>query len=231
MNSFKSITLILTLAISGICIFSSCEKDESSKPLTIGGQTDLAKNQVGSTFTGITYIGNDGPNIDADMEVVKFENDIITLKVSIPVIPAILGKVNPLGTFILGDDFMRNPQKYLDGNGNLSTEINVFNSSEGVAIISPSGKQQVIMKYDAKVNESWSFKNEDTERKYNLKTTYRSTEDDYDYVFFKIKVVKIEMTSEDPEIDKIVIIGNHKFGLVGIQTMFKDGTVFNTVMI
>ena len=44
--------------------------------------------------------------------------------------------------------------------------------------------------------------------------------------FWLIKVLKIEQTKEDPIIDKITYITNHKYGLVGVILQTKNGQVF-----
>jgi hypothetical protein len=51
-------------------------------------------------------------------------------------------------------------------------------------------------------------------------------------VFWKIKVIQVEeVVKDDPLISSMKFIGNHKFGLVGLQVLSKTGKNMNlTVM-
>jgi hypothetical protein len=57
--------------------------------------------------------------------------------------------------------------------------------------------------------------------------TSKSSEDDYSYGFYDIKVVKIEepnTTMRSSSVSKTTYWANHKFGLVGVQWDFSDGS-------
>ena len=65
------------------------------------------------------------------------------------------------------------------------------------------------------------------------KVVARSSEDDYSYGFFNIKVIKVEEDLNMMGVSKITYWANHKFGLVGIEFKLDDNTtakfpVYNT---
>ncbi len=92
-------------------------------------------------------------------------------------------------------------------------------TTEGIESVEGTG-DGVIVKYDAKVGDSYPIQSMGHSRK----VVYRSTDDDYDYGFFYIKVVKVEVDSKMPGVDKITYWANHKFGIVAIDFQFDDGT-------
>ena len=55
--------------------------------------------------------------------------------------------------------------------------------------------------------------------------TYKSTDDDYPWAFFDIKVLKVEETGRGLFFgQKLEYFLNHKFGLVGLRVIFEDGS-------
>jgi hypothetical protein len=78
----------------------------------------------------------------------------------------------------------------------------------------------VIVKYDAKVGDTYPIANTGGERK----VVSKSSDDDYPYGFFYIKVLKVEENTNKMGVKKITYWANHKFGLVGIEMAFDDGT-------
>lgn len=93
-------------------------------------------------------------------------------------------------------------------------------TTEGVESVQGSG-DGVIVNYGAKVGDSYPISSMGNERK----VIKRSNGDDYEYGFFYIKVVEVEVDSKMPGIEKITYWANHKFGIVGIQFKFDDGSI------
>lgn len=57
------------------------------------------------------------------------------------------------------------------------------------------------------------------------KVEYKSTNDDYSWGFFDIKVMKVVETGRPVTgVNKIEYILNHKFGVVGFKVYFEDGS-------
>lgn len=225
----KTVKLFLRMILPLICfamLVNACEKEGESNNMTIGGDTNFAENQVGATSKGITTI-NGNSAADAQIKVVENSNGITTFEVTATLSNDFKGKIANLGNAFYGGNFDNHKSKFLDSNNNLKTKIKVINSSEGIAFINPNGKQVVVMKYDVKVGDKWSHTKIDG-NKVDFEVKHKSTTDDYSYAFFNIKVVKVEQKYQQPGYSKIVYIGNHKFGLVGIEIYLEDGTVIKS---
>jgi hypothetical protein len=106
-------------------------------------------------------------------------------------------------------------------NGNTVTATNISFKSTDKGISSVSGLLPgIIVKYDAKVGDEYPIEGSNAVRK----VVSRSETDDYDYGFFLIKVIKIEENTNEMGVAKTTYWANHKFGLVGIEFKFDDGT-------
>lgn len=226
----KKLLSPLLLLFMGSIIFTSCDKLGINRETKIGGNTDFAENKVGFKASGLTTL--DGESIpQTNLEVVGNNNGIIELQFNVNLGRNIQEKINTFGETFFGSDYEKRKINY-DSNGNISAKAEYINSDEGVAYIGQNGKQAVIMKYKAKKGNKWSYTDIDG-RKFDMEVTHSSTTDDYDYSFFKIKVVKVEMKQKsfNPGYSKVVFIGNHKFGLVGWEVHLDDGSVLKTTKI
>lgn len=222
----KKLNLFSGFILPIIVIFllvTSCDPDVKMN-MKIGGDTDFVENQVGATSTG--YVNIDGTDISNQIKttVVENTNGIVSVKFTGKIPTQYSTMIDDFGTTYYEDKYNENKPKYVDANGNVDVTVKLINSSEGLAYISPTGKQFVVMKYDAKVGDKWGYTKKSGNTT-NFEVTEKSTTDDYNYVFFNIKVVKVEQTVEEPGFSKIVYIGNHKFGLVGIEVYVEDGTI------
>ncbi len=229
----KKLMIYLTLALvtmGAVFTVTSCSKDDVKEDLTIGGKTDFAENKVGSKKSGI--IALDGSDVGMTSESVVTENKdgIITVKFKIFVPNDMKKRVSDLAEKYFGDELAKYLIYWNDAEGTFNPIFRFKNSTEGFAFVNPDGSQTVVMKYDAKVGDKWTGTLING-KKGTFKTTYRSDTDDYDYAFFKIKVVKIESTANEPGLTKVVYIGNHKFGLVGMEYHLEDGTVTKVIVI
>jgi hypothetical protein len=79
-----------------------------------------------------------------------------------------------------------------------------------------------IIKYNMNVGDSWQFRRDDGTM-LTRKVTYHSTTDDYEVGFMRIKVFKVVETGEDPMVESVTYVANHKFGLVAAEYKFKSG--------
>ncbi len=84
-------------------------------------------------------------------------------------------------------------------------------------------KPFTIIKYNANVGDSWTFTRADG-KTVRRTVTYHSTTDDYPVGFWMMKVFKTESVEEnDPVIQKILYVTNHKYGTVGVHVFTKTG--------
>lgn len=221
MKTFKQLFKVLLSVIFGLLLLSSCEKSEGSSP-SIGGDSNLDQNQVGNTETRTIKLGG-SPRINSTLKVVDNSNGIITADISFPVPSSFTDAFNNIGNGLYGADFSEKKSTSVDSNGNFNLRIKYKNTSEGVALVNSMGKQAVIMKYDTKVGDKWSYKKK-SGKTVNYKVVKKSETDDYDFGFFNIKVVQVERTSNEPGVNKVVYTGNHKFGLVNVEFYLDDGS-------
>ena len=74
----------------------------------------------------------------------------------------------------------------------------------------------VVVRYDAKEGDKYAGGRE---------VTHVSTDNDYEWFIGRIKVIEIECKYSDDGISRIKYACNHRFGPVGIELQFEDGTV------
>ncbi|MPM70236.1 hypothetical protein SDC9_117189 [bioreactor metagenome] len=224
MKNLKTVSKLFISLLCGIYLLSACEKEGSSSSAELGGDTNLTKNQVGNTSTGTIKLGGTASSINSQVKVVENNNGLIAVEFSFPISSSFSGTVDGIGNALYGEDFNKYKSSFIDSSGNFKGKFKFKNSSEGVAIVNASGKQAVIMKYDVNVGDKWTYTKKNGKIA-NYKVTKKSTTDDYDYGSLKIKTVQVERTSSEPGVTKIIYIGNHKFGLIGIEMYLEDGSV------
>jgi len=205
----------------------SCKKDKQEN-VTIGGDTDYAENKVGAKSTGSIYMNGTSVSNQVQTTVVENSSGIVSVQFTGKIPSQYTSLIENFGNKYYKDRYTQYKPKYVDANGNVNVTIKLINSSEGVAYVNSTGKQFVVMKYDANVGDKWSYTKKNG-HDVNFEVKQKSTTDDYAYGFMNIKVVKIEQTVDELGFTKIVYIGNHKFGLVGIEINVEDGTVVKLV--
>ncbi len=102
------------------------------------------------------------------------------------------------------------------------TNVKIQQTKEGIKSMEGPGAG-VLVKYDSKVGDTYPIEGTDRERK----VVSKSTDDDYNYGFFLIKTIQVEMDlshMKSTGITKYTYIANHKFGLVGVKLDFDDQT-------
>lgn len=227
------------LAFAIIAIwFISCE--ESTGPNEIGGSTDVEFAKVGErTGCSVYFNGKYVNNVEDSIVVIKNDNGIVTTLAKFVFDTTATKQLDTLlGTSGLANDVKFNIlNTYLNKFGveldtidknamTLTVELKSKVTSEGIQDFMYSGgdlsKPFTIVKYSGVVGDKYEFTDKD-----NVKITRtivsKSTTDDYPVGFWNIKVTQIEETKEDPIVEKIVYIANHKFGMVGAIIFFKNG--------
>jgi hypothetical protein len=111
------------------------------------------------------------------------------------------------------------PEFTVIGNTVSVSDLEVKVTKEGIESKIPSFPG-IIVKYDSKVGDKYKVAN-GVERK----VISKSDVDEYPYGYYLIKVMKVEESpSIIPGVTKMVYIANHKFGIVGLEVTFSDGT-------
>ena len=218
--------------------FISCE--DATGPNEIAGSTDVEFAKVGEKTRCSIYLnGKYVDNLFDTIVVIKNENGIVTTRAKLVFDTTATKQLDTLlGTSGLANDVKFNIlNTYLNKFGvdldttnknamTLTVDLKSKVTSEGIQDFMYSGgdlsKPFTIVKYSGVVGDKYEFTDKD-----NVKITRtivsKSTTDDYPVGFWNIKVTQIEETKEDPMVEKIVYIANHKFGMVGAIIFFKNG--------
>lgn len=188
--------LFLTLlSISALLVCISC----GEKANTLGGEQS-PYGEVGTTFNG-TFSGAS----NVDIKVTSLDNGISTLE----------------GSFTMTDPrYMNIIKKYpmiyeVNGDQVRVHDIKFKATSEGVENLSGIFAG-VIIKYKANVGDTYNT---------GGKVTHVSSDNDFKWGAMKIKVVEVENKSKKVDgVKKVTYWGNHRFGIVAVETEFEDGT-------
>ncbi len=105
----------------------------------------------------------------------------------------------------------------------VEANINMKVTDKGAQLIFNSGEKLTLINYDAKVGDKYSVKVDGTTLANEV--TEKSSEDDFYWGGMYIKVIKVKAKSTVPGISDVILIYNHKFGLVGADVYFEDGSV------
>ncbi|NBB77070.1 MAG: hypothetical protein GVY02_06790 [Bacteroidetes bacterium] len=197
--------MILTVAM----LITSCGlfgDDSPSATEPIGGDP-TPMSTVGNTFSlsGISGVE------DEVIEVTESDGGNCTIELTARVTdPVLLDIANQLS--------------FLEVNGNQVTGAKKFRiTDKGIQSFTKDGKPFTMVEYGAKEGDTYRLKRSSSDLV--RKVTHKSTDDDYQWAFFLIKTVQVEETGQTlPGISKIKYIANHKFGLVGYEIHFEDGS-------
>jgi hypothetical protein len=224
----------------------SCQKAEG--PNSLGGDPKTGFTNVGDTTSvhfGLQQIGLGNDYLSVDFVVKENNNGIVTSVGKFRTDTAFTHKLDTvLGTATLPPQFKEAIRNRLikafnvkidssdKNNIKMEFEIKSKVTSEGIQDFAHSNgntsKPFTLVKYSAKVGDKYEFTDDDG-NKFVREVTYRSTTDDYDLIFWRIKVIKVEETVvEGPYKDifgKITYYTNHKFGLVGVEWTTYEGKV------
>ena len=195
-------SLLLFALISLAVTFQSCEKYLGGT--TLGG-TLSPMGEIGATFSSTSMEIAGVSNFEAS--VVSVKDKVSTFSGSADVTNAGIKTILSNATEIT-----------INGNKVTAKDIKFKTTTEGfesVAGLDPG----IIVKYDAKVGDTYT-----TESNKTRTVVSRSTDDDYGYGFMLIKVIKVEENTNELGVKKMIYWANHKFGLVGIEVVFDDGS-------
>lgn len=185
---------LILLTIPVLFAAASCNKNDS-----IGGEQD-SKGEVGTVLKG-DFAGATNINVS----VSNLDNGISTVS----------------GTFTMTDERYMKVIKQLpdqfsvDGDKVTIKNIKYKATDEGVENLSGI-YDGVLVKYKAKVGDTYSN---------GGKVTHVSEDNDFQWGSMKIKVVEVQNSKKKLDgVKKVTYWGNHRFGIVAVETEFEDGT-------
>jgi hypothetical protein len=201
-----------------ILSFSSCSLFEGDNDL--GGDTDLAINQVGNTFSTSGAINGTYVNVTSSITVTQSDKGVAKMAVV-----ADLMNYPELAKF---NDLI--PAVYKDSQGRVNTEMKFKITSEGIQdYANLDGDAFTMVKYDCKVGDTYKLKKSDG-KTITRTVTAKSTEDDFSWGWLLIKTITVEQDSRIPGVSKIVYRFNHKFGLVYAEVVAEDGSKVSSLI-
>jgi ribosomal protein S11 len=189
---------------------TSCTKEDPNGPIS---GTPIDQGKAGTT---VIASGTMPGVTSASAKVLSVENGVsnveMTAVVTSPVLKA-LAQLQSAYCTVKGDTVV----------GHFGVRL----TSEGVQLVT-GGKNSTIVNFSDGVGTVYT--SEVSGRKHTI--VAKSTTDDYPYAFYNIKVSKVEESiSVGGSIVKIYFFANHKFGLVGIEIVFEDGSKISTTLI
>jgi hypothetical protein len=184
-----------------VMVVVACKKDDT----TIGG-TPSELGAVGAEYSsGSSAAG--ASNINA---VVTSRNN---------------GVSSFSGTAVVTSQAIKNilsnfPGTTIDGNNVTVDGVELKITNEGVESVTGM-LPGILVKYDSKVGDTYPIPGTNKKRT----VVSKSTDDDFSWAFWLIKVIKVEEPTNRLGVKKTTYIGNHKFGIVEIVYEMDDGSV------
>ncbi len=201
----------LVLSLFATLLFVSCKKDDVTSYNKLGGSTDLQTNEVGFSYTLFGAVDDFSVGSGFKATVIEKADDIIEIQLE----GLLSSQVTSHSEFV--------PTPYCGSDGKVNISGHFINSTEGVGYVNANGETSVLVKYDAKVGDKWSYTTLGG-KKLNREVISKSTDDDYYWGGMYIKVIEVEQNLPYPGFTKVVYSANHKFGLVGAVVTMEDGS-------
>lgn len=193
----------LSLMTFLLVTLSSC--DESTAELK-GSQSEFGEIGIRATSTNTPAILQ-----GATAEITDLENGVSVLTL----------------TADFSDADIETIQDRLPGYDGTSTyDVKYRVTSEGVQSVYDDGTSFTLVKYDAKVGDKYTLKRDGQ----NLvrEVTQKSEEDDYYWNGLLLKTITVKETGRAvPGFSNAKLVFNHRFGLVGYEMYFEDGSSEN----
>ncbi len=192
----KTKILGVSLMISMVITLLSC--DESTSELG-GSQSEYG--EVGVRVTSSNMQG-------ATAEITEVDNGVSVLT---------------LTADFSEEDIATIQERWPAYDGTLTYDVKYRITSEGVQSVYDDGTSFTLVKYDAKVGDKYTLKRDGQ----NLvrEVVQKSTEDDYYWNGWLLKTVTVKETGRAvPGFSNATMVFNHRFGLVGYEMYFEDGS-------
>lgn len=204
----KVLNLILSTVL--LTFVFACSEDDFTD---IGG----SQSSIGEVGNSITWGPIQGVAVQK-MTVTKLEAGVSTFSCSATT-------SNSNYTELLKSIF---PAERFPGTVNITgnkfeATVNAKITDEGAQVIFNDGSKLTLVNYNSKVGDKYSANIGGV--KLENEVIEKSTEDDFYWEGMNIKVIKVRYKSNFPGVLHVDHIYNHKFGLVGLDVYFEDGTV------
>lgn len=201
-------TFLFSSCISLLVLSVSCSKTETNSNNLGGSPSPMA--QIGETVSSSSSTISGVSNFNAT--VIGYNDGISTYNAQWTV-------TNPL----LKNMFASYPGISVSGNTVTATNFKMQQTKDGIKVITGGG-EGIIVNYNSNVGDTYAVGTTGKTRK----VISKSTTDDYSYGLLMIKTIQVEANANTfintGGVKSFKYIANHKFGLVGVQISFDDGT-------
>jgi hypothetical protein len=251
-NHFGDFQMKIRTLFACLVVFAIFACDSATGPNDMGGKTDIDLTKVGNEFGVSIKIKGTFSSALQDIRdsviITKNDNGIVTFKgIFFSTVDDLKAIDTLLGTHDLSDEIKHQVvdiylAKYgatIDtsdqANLRLDVEFKLKITSEGIQDYFHAkgdlSKPFTAVKYSSNIGDKYEFTN--SEGKKIVRTVIeKNPSEDWDLAFWRVKTIKVEeLTPDDPLLQSIVYVGNHKFGLVGLIMKFKDGRVVETTVL
>lgn len=216
---------IATVVVATFSI-TSCKKEGGEGGGSLRGNTDIALTQVDSvTSISVTVNGESVP-MDVDVKVVSNDKGMVTYGATVNLNSVPDSFVNALATMAPALIDYYNPKDVnfnISPSGELTFSFKVKVTSEGMQNYFVEGKPWTA-KYGDPVGTQYKVERDNGDVLTST-VTEKTGQDDWSYGFMYIKTSKLEYNApvSDPVLDNVSYRINHKFGLVYLKIVGKDG--------
>ncbi len=205
------------VSIIAAALFAGCSSSTDPAqvdPSDIGSNTEIELTKPGNTWSATLRLNGEAFSAPISVVSEKRENGITTIRFTIDLTG------HPDSATIAGIV----PSEYKDAQGRISSSIRMKFTTEGIQDYSQEDKPWTIVKYDAKVGDTYTVT--DPNGLVKKRTVVERTNlDDWSFGWFLIKTIKVEenLPAGDDVASKIWYRANHRFGLVYMETFLKAG--------
>lgn len=214
----SQLCMVICLIMLGLLASCGSSSERNTSSDTLGGES-VDMNTVGNTFDTSVAVNSTAISTGLSATVTNNSDATVTLQVtadlSNPSLSTLAGLI---------------PSTYKDGSGDLSTQITIKNTSEGILdYMNRDDAPFVVVRYDAEVGDRYTL-TKSNGAVITRTVTAKSSTDDYYWQGMYIKTITVEQDSRISGIDRIIYNANHRFGLVGIEFVLDDGTSTRVVL-
>lgn len=205
------------LVIMSFVLIDSCGSDSVLGPNEIGGETNLELTKVGNVSTAnMTFAGKALPA--GTMTVKSSDGGIVNYVLQF----SLKGSKD---SFLLANLM---PSEYKDSKGNVSIDMKLKITSEGVQDYFRHTRPWTIAKYSDGVGAEYEYTT-DNGTKITRKIIEKTGLDDFPMGNLLVKTSKVEQVfpASDKSVSKAVYRVNHKFGLIYVDMLLKTGQWVN----
>lgn len=244
----KKVLHLLLLSYFIFSFLSCTKKDTVLGPNEIGGDTNVDFVNPGDYFTP-SFLMDGVPDLNQISNRVTVQsnvNGIVTLKGEITFSNDWVKKMDTaFGFASVPKDikfaaigaYLKRYGATLDTTDRNAMKVSIILkgkvTSEGIQeFISGGGDESkpfTIVKYGSNVGDKYQYTTKDG-KVITREVTAKSTTDDFFWSGMLIKVLQVEelQPTDDPAIEKVIYYGNHKFGLVAVKVLLKNGKIIKS---